>query len=168
MNKRGISPLIATVLLIGFAVAMAAFVSTYIINQTKQIDVEQMIGSDELCSEVSLQVISDDNLCEEVDVPDGTVTSCSTRIMKMPHAAFKNKGAFTIWEFVVNPEQLTSYNFSISNDVGLPPSSSGGVNLPFCENHKIHIVPVIKEDGALVQCPTRSVTIDPMEMGMCG
>ena len=36
MSKRGISPLIAAILLVAFAVTLAALVSTYVINKTKE------------------------------------------------------------------------------------------------------------------------------------
>lgn len=169
MNKRGISPLIATVLLIGFTIGMAAFVSTYIIKQTKQFDVQKIIGADELCSEVSFQVITDPEILNQCTLVEGSAGICPSGggVKTISNALLKNKGSFKIWKFTINSENIPSY---VIGDTVLGPASQLPIpnKLSFCQDGKINIVPSIKDgEGNLVECPSRTVTIIPEEMGFC-
>ena len=59
MNKKGISPLIATVLIIGFTVALAAVIITWggrFIQQTQD-DVDRSTQVGLMCSRLSFEII---------------------------------------------------------------------------------------------------------------
>lgn len=57
MSKRGISPLIATVLLVGFTIVMAGVVSTFIIKQTKEtFNPDKLLEDSTLCDQMVLGV----------------------------------------------------------------------------------------------------------------
>ena len=170
MNKRGISPLIATVLLIGFSVMMAALVSNYIIKQTKEFDIEKMIGSDELCSEVSFQIVpsSDQERINCVNVDDSVGICSEGPVKKLKSASLKNKGSFSIWKLTVNSESVGSYEFGADENTPLvTPSGENKIisidnKISFCDNGKVNIVPHIKdEEGNFVECPSRTVTLIP-------
>lgn len=58
MSKRGISPLIATVLLVGFTIVMAGIVSTFIIKQTKEtFNPDKLLEDSTLCDQMVLGVV---------------------------------------------------------------------------------------------------------------
>jgi len=168
MNKRGISPLIATVLLIGFSVMMAALVSNYIIKQTKEFDIEKMIGSDELCSEVSFQIVPSPDQEITCDDVAESVGICSDGLVRtLGSASLKNKGSFSIWKLTVNSESVGSYELGTDDESLVTPSGEGKIadienKISFCNDGKVNLVPHIKdEEGNLVECPSRTVTLIP-------
>lgn len=96
INKKGVSPLIATVLLIGFSLAIAAMVITFSIKSTKNTmeDVEKNLAVTEYCNEVAYQV--EPESCQMVA---GGVEGCNnlgavTKVLK--NVQIKNKGTFSI------------------------------------------------------------------------
>ena len=64
MKKRAISPLIATVILVGFTVALGAIVSTYLIKQAKGFNPESFVEESPYCESIVLEPV-------EVGVPQG-------------------------------------------------------------------------------------------------
>ncbi|MFA4887315.1 MAG: archaellin/type IV pilin N-terminal domain-containing protein [Candidatus Nanoarchaeia archaeon] len=57
MSKRGISPLIATVMLVGFAVALGAMVSTFLIKEAKDFKPESFLEDSPFCEGVVLEPV---------------------------------------------------------------------------------------------------------------
>src|SRR3989344_437354 len=98
MNKRGISPLIATVLLVAFAVALAGIVSNYVINKTKEFKPEAIVEDSLLCDEVSLgfSVTSVDG---DPDVKCERAATGNIKYFK--GLKLKNKGSFTIHKYQI-------------------------------------------------------------------
>lgn len=96
MNKRGISPLIATVLLIGFTIAIASIVSTVLINRAKSFNPEDYIGADIYCDSVAMTSQISDSTFKLV-----------------------NKGSFTIWQVTVD-----DLNQKLNGDDGLSPGET--------------------------------------------
>src|SRR3989344_2957906 len=88
MNKRGISPLIATVLLVAFAVALAGIVSTYVISKTKEFKPEAIVEDSLLCDEVNLGFSVDSDLS---NVKCDSITD-STDVKYFKGLKLKNKG----------------------------------------------------------------------------
>ena len=109
MRKRGISPLIATVLLIGTTIAIAAIVSTYVIQQTKKFDPEAIVGESTFCQDVVLGL----------KMPEGGVVCEPFRYegaecKRITNPILINKGAFTITGVTMSADNLGS-----SGNVGL-------------------------------------------------
>ena len=95
--KKGISPLIAAVLLVGFTIAMAAFVTNFLIQKTEEsFQPETIIGSSEYCDFVSLGYT----------VNGLTVTNFTAvgNVKNVSGIQVTNKGSFTIWKLTIqNP-----------------------------------------------------------------
>jgi len=62
MKQRGVSPIISWVLLIGFTIAMGAFITTWAIEQAKNVPLEPDEQSH--CDEVRIKV---DNVCYDIN-----------------------------------------------------------------------------------------------------
>ena len=92
-NKRGISPLIATVLLIGFTVAMAGIVSTFIIKQTKETFNADLLDDSSICDQMSLGVYAD---------ATKLVISPGTTINYLKGVYIQNKGSYAVRGLVVS------------------------------------------------------------------
>jgi|SRR3989344_1037720 len=105
MKKRGISPILSTVLLIGFVIALGAMVSTYLIKQAQDFDPEALIEDSVLCDNVAITpvVAKDEN--EELKI---------VRISggKTEGVAFKNKGTFSIHKLTITTAKEGSQDYA--------------------------------------------------------
>jgi|SRR3989344_2671540 len=109
--KRGISPLIATVLLVAFSVALAAIVSNYVINKTKDFKPDAIVEDSLLCDEVSLGYV----------IKDPTVVMCESvgsGIFKLDGIKLKNRGSFTIYKYQITSPGLGTGTFQKAEKVG--------------------------------------------------
>ncbi len=82
-SQRGISPLIATVLLLGFAVALGAIVSTFLIKQAKEFKPESFLEDSPYCETMVLEPV----IVTGVD-PTLTITQPWPRTTKFFETAF--------------------------------------------------------------------------------
>ena len=95
-SKKAISPLIATVLLVGFSIVLAGIVTTFVINKTKEFQPEKIIEDDLLCDNVAIDItVPDINLLSYITASDGT-----TKLLKGLNLT--NKGSFTIHKVTIN------------------------------------------------------------------
>ena len=176
-DKRGVSPLIAAVLLVGFAVAMAAFVSTFVIKKTEEFKPESFIQDSALCESVSIsyELMKNNNgdiLLNFDDAGDINI---------MHGLTIKNKGPFTVYKITINPPGQKSQEYAI-NDGIKPGKFLGGetiadaTELPLgfkktTTDNTIKIVPWIKdpekeEDDPEknVVCTKRPLYINPVDI----
>src|SRR3989338_391385 len=105
MTKRGISPLIATVLLVAFSIALAAIVSTYVINKTKEFKPEAIIEDSLLCDSVALGYsVESTGGSDEVLKYDSALSDKEGNVIlyKLTGLKLVNKGAFNIHRFLIN------------------------------------------------------------------
>ncbi len=130
-GKRGVSSLIAWVLLIGFAVTLAVFVSRWSLQQAQKSTegVESMIEGDILCSEVNINII------------------CEGSSLYMI-----NRGSLAIKQIKIgnnNPQEM-------SGERGLMPKDRTGISGKADE----WVIPIIvNEKGKLVYCITQKEKI---------
>lgn len=149
MNKKGISPLIATVLLIG----MVAVLSVLVINFYKDIVEEQTedIGDDTSLSNYCLQGVdlTFEDLCANV--------SNSLLDMKI-----KNLGAGAIEGFVFHVTG-TAGNYVTQSNVSLGKFSSRRYSFDFsgvsADVDKVVVIPLILVDGLSGECPIKELEI---------
>jgi flagellin-like protein len=163
ITKRGISPLIATVLLVGFTIAMATMVTTFLMNKTQEeFDPESIIKDSEFCDSVSLGYTID-----SIGEPDGLRLDDPGGIYGFK---LKNKGAFTITNVTVSvngntrdPQSL--YDYEDSNKIiTLKPKKStelrifGSPTFP----EKLEVIPWVKDprDEVFVICPGKKLVIN--------
>jgi len=173
MNKRGISPLIATVLLVAFAVALAGIVSTYVISKTKEFKPEAIVEDSLLCDEVNLGFSVDSDLS---NVKCDSITD-STDVKYFKGLKLKNKGGFTIHKYQITypgmgtspPSKVGVYssgNF-VPDDTGLIPNEEHAYYFAYLTDpgsifgDEFKITPIIKdpETGNEVICTKRQLVI---------
>jgi len=185
-NKRGISPLIATVLLVAFAVAMAAFVSTFVIKKTKEFKPASFVEDSALCDSVTLayDIIKDPTSTP----PDKLKLSLApgvTNTYLIEGLSLRNKGSFSIYKITINaPGQSSDLDFTkkLASPKGLTPSTStfakdpdpGFITFAFKrdpKNKNIKIVPWVKDPDkdpadpeSNVVCSKKVLLIDPVDL----
>ena len=112
-KKRGISPLIATVLLVGFAITMASIVITFVISETKNIGerIEGMSTDSRYCDSVKFGV--------EVYKGNGNglVLGNVDNANVLQNLLIRNKGAFRIFGFRIVTES-TSVIYALGDGNG--------------------------------------------------
>ncbi|MEK6948034.1 MAG: archaellin/type IV pilin N-terminal domain-containing protein [Nanoarchaeota archaeon] len=121
-KKKGVSPLIAVVLLVAFSVAMAAFVSTYVINKTKKVNFESFAEDTVLCDSVTLAY---DTLKDETTGENKLKVipvSGINNLFLITGLKLKNKGSFTIYKLTITAPGQPSQEYGILG--GIKPSGS--------------------------------------------
>ncbi len=94
-KKRGVSPLIATVLLVGFTIVMAGLVSTFVIKQTKEtFNPDKLLEDSTLCDQMTLGI----------DVPDKSKLkiSGSGSSNYLEGVSVVNKGGYSARGLILN------------------------------------------------------------------
>ena len=129
--KRGISPLISWVIIIGSVVAMAAFMSTYLINISQSYSEKQLSQAEQV-------------YCEDI--------SLSVRFINITHVELANNGLFTIRELRV----LSEGNPPLAYEIELKPQN----NLEYAGISPAEIIPAIKIGEKLIFCADRSVSVN--------
>ena len=164
-SKKGVSPLLSWVFLIGFAIAMASFVGTWIINQTEEVEFPGE-GPDIYCDSIKLSLI---NVSRSID-------------NKTVNFELKNTGNFKIDQFTVGrdtnsatdewclkqnfnlmPGEVAFFNLSASEDF------ESIANYANCANYqgetnseivtKVTFIPWIKMDGEFMHCSKQKLIL---------
>src|SRR3989344_1978458 len=132
MSKRGISPLIATVMLVGFAVALGAMVSTFLIKEAKDFKPESFLEDSPFCEGVVLEPLvlaapNNPGNCQVANQPKPrwprTTNSCplpNSNQCIVEGIVFRNKGSFSIHSVWVS-------GTGVSNQVLFPARVGGAV-----------------------------------------
>ena len=89
--KKGISPLIATVLIIGFTIAIAGIVTSFLLNSSKDIKFEKFMEDNEFCDQVAISIT-------EADCSGGI--NCPITL--------KNKGSFNIYGVIIHSDTVNT------------------------------------------------------------
>ena len=143
--KKGVTDIIAMVLLIGFAIASAAMVYNWSVKQTESL------------SEHAVSFIEGDLKCADVEiniVGTGSPNKCS-------QLTIYNQGYHSIDQFVIRRKtSASSDSIIIKNDPGLPllPKSSM-VKSGWTAYVELSVVPIVDLDGKLIGCEDRSITL---------
>lgn len=153
IKKRGISPIIATVLLLGFAVALATTVFLWMQGQT------------ETMSQSTVEYAEGEMQCENVRInvlKTGDPATCGT--LKV-----SNKGYMTVNQLAVrafNPEDSELYPENPDDDYLRPQSSTctppcGEVIVTGCSGcTKIEVMPIIQIQTRQVGCKDKVIMVD--------
>jgi len=161
--KKGVSPLISYVLLVGFAIAMAAIVYNFVITQTEKLNPDEMTGTKEICNEMAL----------------GVSEICSTGTgIKL---TLSNKGSFTVHKINIDtidaggastiPGTITKdASCSCSTCEGLPPgciTTSKSVEISYSrssDSDEISIVPIRTENYKDTVCQEGKITYNGADL----
>ncbi len=166
MNKRGVSPLLAAVLLVAFAITLGAIVSNYVINKAREFDPEKIAEASILCESVSLGYTADENLHLE-DQGGGISTLEPVTII--------NRGSFSIHKLIITAPGQVSQTYPINTPLKYiaPGDSNNEYNIsigldPASSDKRIKIVPVIndREKNKFVQCAERQIVFDWSQLCM--
>ena len=171
MKKKGVSPLIATVLLVAFAVAIGAVVSNYIIKQTKEFKPEKLVEDSLLCDDV--------NLGYSID-PSTDILPKDWLCLYEPNVLaginIVNKGKFSIYKYSLTTQGKSSPSDepaghydggTFTKDAsGIKPGKKQqmffGVNGDI-RDKTIRIIPIVKNPEAeneFVKCTKSALVID--------
>src|SRR3989344_7404170 len=113
-NKKGVSPLLAAVLLVAFAIALGAIVSNYLIKQAKEFNPEKIAEESVFCESVTLGY----------DIDDPTNLGFQEKtISGRPFTFFEyitviNRGAFSIHQLIISAGGMASRPYPIYDDAG--------------------------------------------------
>lgn len=117
--KRGVSPLIAWVLLVGFAVVMGAFIFTWTRGTLTDLRIGESQEKELYCEGVSFSI---DYVCKDVDEPDKL------------HAKINNKGNYAITAMTIsldfNDDQPQGYCYRSFSDL-MSSFEVGGVSYTY-------------------------------------
>lgn len=159
--KKAISPLIAWILLIGFTVTMAAFVSNWVIQQTKETFQPEKLLESLSCEGVSFSITK---ICKE----DGNCNKGQDYIgVNLKEIQLINKGAFTIRNITI----LSLYNPTIKSndfDEGLIPGESEDMNptainsicIKLDGKNEIKLIPSIEKENKVSSCTDNAVILN--------
>lgn len=175
-NKKGISPLLAAVLLLALTISMAAIVSNYIIKKTKEFNPDTIAEQSTFCESVTLGYT-----IQEQDVPKFKVYEegdddplnpgkkiSGDGVFLLSPITFVNRGSFSIYQLIINAPGLQSTVYPIINaKKRIEPGANNKyvtslqIN-PSDKNRQIKIVPVINdsEKNVLVKCTDRQLIVD--------
>ncbi len=147
--KKAISPLIAWILLVGFTIATAAFVTNVIIDLTKKtVDTLPYIEEGGYCEGVNLDLMES---CKK-----SPLITCTSGAPKTLTFTLVNKGSFTIKRLAINVEDFDyggghnkippNINNALNNNNGLKPGEELIQTLSFClktSENEVKIIPSI-------------------------
>lgn len=180
MNKRGISPLIATVLLIGMTIVIAATVATFLINKTKQFDPSEVLADSEFCDQVNLGINfkarTDDDILSFDSMGDNNYLTKGIII--------KNKGSFSVHKLYATFPGGSQAEYDITtgrantilnlegsrySEGPLMPSQSVEVRFvinPCLEEKNIGLIPIIQDPDKeqFVACSKKELIFDYNEL----
>ncbi len=139
-NKRGISPLIATVLLISFAVSIGALIMNWSSADSSPV----AIGSP-TCSAVELSILS----------------SCQTDTEIV--LSLKNDGAAIIGGIVLRSNDASSINYFIpSSSITLTENRVIRLFKNNFNSDTFDIIPIINSDGNELSCTSKALAVSSL------
>ena len=155
MKKKGVSPLLAAVLLIAIAIALGAIVSNFLIKEAKKFNPEELAQQSVYCESVNLgyKVNDAEDLC--IGHPSGFDILQGVNIT--------NKGSFAIQGFKITAPGFNSRDYPVTNAI----NPGGGEIIEIQINNdlddkKIKIVPIVKdlEKNQNIVCADRALIMD--------
>lgn len=178
--KKGVSPLLAAVLLVALAVTMAAIVSQFLIKKTQEFNPDQLAQQSLYCDSVSLGYSVPDATKLGI-YTDGSIDPTTDKIIRGSGLYFFspitliNRGNFAIQKFIINAPGMASapalvYEIDASGHfipISLMPGLNNKYNITIQINPNniikdIKIIPIIKdpEKNQLVICTDRQLVIN--------
>ena len=179
-KKRGISPLLASVLLVALAITMAALVSNFVIKKTKEFDPSKLAEQSTFCESVTLgyMINAPDIPNFNVYEPNGNPEPINNQklsdgVFLISPITLVNRGSFSIHQLIINAPGLESSTLPLTTPLkpGIADNkyrlgiqiSDPALNL----DTEIKIIPVIKDPEkstddkpVFVKCTERQLVIN--------
>ena len=172
VNKRGIGPLLATVILVAIAITLGALVSNFLINKAKEFKPEKLGEESVYCESVTLGYTVD----PAITASSGLIANVEGGKLIGPITLI-NRGSFSIHQLIITAPGYANRpptNILVQeNGVGpyvksvIEPGTNNKYDVkiqfdPTATNKEIKIVPVIKdlEKDQLVSCPNRQLVVN--------
>ncbi len=154
-NKKGVSPLLAAVLLIAFSIVLAAIVSNFVIKKTKEFKPDVIAEESVYCDSVSLGY----------KIDPGTYGIGNDLIEGI---ILVNKGTFSIYQLLINTPGLPSITVRLldtadsSKETPISPSGKYPIKLQVGSSPEVKIIPIIKDSdtGNFVKCSNKELIIN--------
>jgi len=127
MHKKGVSPVIAWVLILGFTIALGSIVTNWYLQQSKK------------TTESTLGTLEGEMECNEVKINVAFTQSGSGCVLKV-----SNTGALRIDSVKVNGKQL-AYDRN-------PKEYKNYTSTDICDSTTATVLPIIKKDNNLAVC----------------
>ena len=172
-KKRAVSPLIATVLLIGFAITLGAIVSTFVIKQTKDFKPESFLEESPYCDGATLEPFAVNSRN-----PVRATSAGPTRTLE--NFGLKNKGSFNVLSVIVKAPGNPAATSIIFNPPLRPQTNSPALTIQYNSNAArndpfIKFIPVVEDreeterrrSQALVACAKREITFNLADPNQC-
>ncbi len=134
-NKRGISPAISWVLLIGLSVVIASMVTVWM--RTTAEEVAEDLAFD----------VEQDARCADVSISAQTQNNCNT-------VTIENRGLFSI-----NKVKIRYDGTFEEYDLEIKPTQSAPLSLNIQGYNEINVIPVTQIDNQMIGCLDREVTV---------
>ena len=142
--KKAISPLIAWILLVGFTIPTAAFITNFIIGETERtVETLSYIEEGGFCEGVSLDLMAS---CKQ----SSSITCAAGKTPEKLELTLVNKGSFTIKKLAINVldyDILGNNKINLNGNNGLKPGEEIIPNFPsVClstSGNEIKIIPSI-------------------------
>ncbi len=176
-NKRGIGPLLATVILVAVAITLGALVSNYMISKAKEFDPSKIAEESVYCESVTLGYTAyaeDNDNVGAINVPDGDVVEgLDLTNQILGPIVLINRGAFSIHKLIITSpgyESLPPRNIIADDEsVKLDPGDKYAINVQIDttkSSKSIKIVPVISdiEKEQYVSCVNRQLIFNYCEL----
>ncbi len=132
--KKGISEIISWVLLIGFAVSLAAIVTMWTLRNT------------ETTTEGVVKMVTGDIKCSEVFINLGV--DCTTKTLTII-----NDGKFKIDKLMIRADDAVE-----TREINLMPGKGESLNINFIDN--IEVIPLIKLDKEFIGCSDKAKEVE--------
>ncbi len=153
-NKKGVSPILATVLIIAISIALAVVAFNYMNKKATDFDPEKLSQSSVYCDSVAIGLRTDDPcICTE--------QNCGVKLLDRIDVV--NKGSFSITQLVINvpgdPARVVFLNPTLAPGL----SQRTPIQLSKASDEsEIKIVPAIKdvETGEVIKCSEKELKID--------
>ncbi len=164
-KKKGVSPLIATVMLVGFAVALAAVVSTFVIKETKKFNPESFLEESPYCENIVIEAVQ---LHDAQGKPrDILIEKLEGGFYTLKGMGVKNKGSFVVKRYIF---KSGGKELPVIPDVGEGKPGQitqvNGKGLVFFpkdgEERIIKIQPAVNdpEKEKIIPCPKQEITVN--------
>jgi flagellin-like protein len=147
ITKRAVSPLIATVLLVGFTIALGAMISSFLIKQTQEnFKPDVIIKDTEFCDSVSIGYIYNQ-----------TWTTTGDNKNFLTGLRITNKGSYSITNLTIKPKMATEQTKPIidyiKSDANNIVAVEGGIKPGKSEEVRFIFNPSAKEDTTVEFIP---------------
>ena len=144
MNKKGVSEIIAWVLLFGLSIILATLVGNWAIRQAREFQPEKTLALELYCDNVAL------------------IAECDANQLIV-----KNKGAYTFSSLLLRATDATGITANTDIKAIINPGSQSTLVCPASSATELEIIPKITRDAKEIVCGKKAYTLDSAALNLC-